>query len=55
LQPFADFVLDGLGKHPLGSLSKNARENIASRDWQADSCCVNFLHGGVLLEKKDVW
>jgi hypothetical protein len=53
--PLSDFLLNGLGKQPLGSLAKDARQNIVGRDWQADRGCVNFLHGGVLLVKKGVW
>jgi len=55
LDPLGDFRLDGLSEHALGSLAKNARENIVSRDWQRENGCVNFLHGGVLLVKKGVW
>src|SRR4029079_13012066 len=50
--PLGDLLLNGLGKHPLGSLAEKARKNIVGRDWQAESGGVNFLHGGVLLEKK---
>lgn len=35
--PLRGFVLDGLSEHPLGSLAKDARQNIARRDWQAES------------------
>jgi len=50
--PLGDLLLNGLGKHPLGSLAEKARKNIVGRDWQAQGGGGNFLHGGVLLEKK---
>jgi hypothetical protein len=52
--PLGDFRLDGLRQHRLGSLPQNLVQRIP-RPWQPNRRCVNFLHGGVLLEKKDVW
>ena len=50
LDPLGDFRVDGLGQHPLRSLTKNARQHVLRRrGWHYQSISDSFMHGGVPL------
>src|SRR4029079_17340547 len=51
--PLGDLLLNGLGKHPLGSLAEKARKNIVGR-WRAPGLCTRGYESRVGVRKPAV-